>query len=195
MSVLLAPPDHSTRSRHPFARRRERALIYGLRRGEPEALEALHARFGAMVVGYLRHVFRDSGTVDDVFQLVWTEVWRRGESFDPDRGTLGAWVMTITRSRAIDELRRRRPEPVAPAVLPDEGADPDHEAMHEAWRMSRLLALLPPVEAEVLRLRFYAELSQTEIAERLGIALGTVKTRMVRALERLADLMAEEDAR
>jgi RNA polymerase sigma-70 factor (ECF subfamily) len=103
-------------------------------------------------------------------------------------------VLTIARSRAIDELRRRRPEPLDPAELPEPavaGAAPQDQAL-DRWRMAHLLAQLPAEERRLLELRFYAELSQSEIAAETGVALGTVKTRMVRGLERLRGLMDEE---
>ena len=177
----------------------ERRLAAGLRRGDPEALEGLHAEYGATVFGYLRNSLRDPGAAEDVFQLVLTEVWRRGPQFDPERGSLLTWVMTIARSRAIDELRRRRPEPNGELVtrLTDAAAsgDPGPEDLADRWLVAHLLGLLPADEAEVLRLRFYDELSQSEIAAMTGVALGTIKGRMVRALERLRELMDAEDAR
>jgi len=176
----------------------ELRLAAGLRAGDPEALAALHATYGRTVFGFLRGALPDRGAAEDVFQIVMTEVWRRGASYDPERAGLLTWIMTIARSRAIDELRRRVPQPDEDAVAelaatadPEAGAD----ALAERWRVAHLLTLLPPEEAEALRLRFYDELSQSEIAERTGIPLGTVKTRMVRGLERLRDLLEAEDAR
>ncbi len=176
----------------------ELRIAAGLRAGDPDALAALHATYGRTVFGFLRGALPDPGTAEDVFQVVFTEVWRRGPSYDPARAGLLTWVMTIARSRAIDELRRRVPRPDEDAVgalsaAADPGAGMD--ALAERWRVAHLLTLLPPDEAEALRLRFYGELSQTEIAERTGIPLGTVKTRMVRGLERLRDLLEAEDAR
>lgn len=171
--------------------RRERRIADGLRRGDEQALEALHEAVGRTVFGYLVQTLGDRGRAEDVFQQVLTEVWRRGDQFDAQRGSLLAWVMTITRSRAIDELRRRVPEPTDPQEMPvetvvDRGTDPD--VLVERWTVADLLARLPQEEAELLRLRFHADLSQSEIAERTGLPLGTVKTRMVRGLRRLADL-------
>lgn len=183
-----------TRSAAPAADR----LAAGLRSGDPRALEVLHAEYGATVFGYLCNTLRDRGAAEDVFQQVLTEVWTRGPRFDPARGSLLGWVMTIARSRAIDELRRHRPVPSESAIAelaarPAGGEDPD--ALADRWRVAHLLGLLPTVEAEVLRLRFYEGFSQTEIAEHTGLALGTVKGRMVRALERLRELIDAEDAR
>jgi RNA polymerase sigma-70 factor, ECF subfamily len=177
-----------------LARAADGRIGAGLRRGDPEALAAVRDSCGATVFGYLRHVLRDRDAAEDVFQQVFTEVWRRGSGYDPARGSLAAWVLTIARSRAIDELRRRRPEPMDPGTLPETAVPAPQEDAIERWRVAHLLTRLPADERELLRLRFYDELSQTEIAERLDVPLGTVKSRMVRGLERLRTLIDEEDA-
>lgn len=178
-----------------LARAADRRLADGLKVGDPRALEAVHAQCGATVFGYLRHVLRDRDLAEDVFQQVFTEVWRRGAAFDPGRGSLTTWVLTIARSRAIDELRRRRAQPLDPAELPEPAAPAPQDAAIERWRMAHFLSRLPEEERELLRLRFYAELTQTEIAARLDVPLGTVKSRMVRGLERLRGLLDEEGLR
>jgi RNA polymerase sigma-70 factor, ECF subfamily len=126
-----------------------------------------------------------------VHQEVFLEVWRRGPSYDPGRSSLGTWIMLIARSRAIDHLRRRTPEPRDPhSCMPEsEDAAASPELLVERWAMALMVARLPDEEARVLRMRFHDGLSQTEIAERTGIALGTVKTYMVRGLRRLREQM------
>jgi RNA polymerase sigma-70 factor (ECF subfamily) len=108
--------------------------------------------------------------------------------------------MTIARSRAVDQLRRRVPEPRDPSgslALLEGEADPraDLDALVEQWRVAHLLGQLPDEEADLLRRRFYGGRSQREIAEETGIPLGTVKMRMVHALGRLRGLIDEEEAR
>ena len=176
------------------ATRAERRLAAALGRGDERALRDVHAQFGAAVFGYLNGVLHDRAAAEDVFQQVFTEVWRRGSQYDPARASLATWILTIARSRAIDELRRRRPEPLDPAVLPDSGGEPaPQDAALERWRMAYLLAQLPDHERHLLELRFYDGLSQREIADRTGLALGTIKSRMVRALERLRALLDAEE--
>jgi RNA polymerase sigma-70 factor (ECF subfamily) len=174
----------------------DRRLAVALRSGDARALETFHARYGAAIFGYLVHVLRERAAAEDVFQSVMTEVWRRAGRYDADRGSLATWALTIARSRAIDELRRRRPEPLDPADLPEPAATatapaPQDEAL-DRWRMAHLLSRLPAEERRLLELRFYSELSQSEIAAETGLALGTIKSRMVRGLERLRGLMDEE---
>ncbi len=132
-------------------------------------------------------------------QQVFLEVWRRSDRFDPERGKLLTWVMTIARSRAIDHMRRRVPEPIDPEVAATSVEAPsgagEIEALADQWRLRALLDRLPAAEAELLRLRFYAGFSQSEIAEREDIPLGTVKTRMVSGLRRLREMIEEENGR
>ncbi|WP_187369193.1 RNA polymerase sigma factor [Baekduia soli] len=188
-----APPAEARRGAGPS--RAERRLAAQLRAGDARALEAVHAQYGATVFGYLQHTLRDRAAAEDVFQQVLTEVWRRGAQYDPSRASVVTWILTIARSRAIDELRRRRPEPLAPDELPDGRLDAPQDLVLDRWRMSHLLAQLPLEERRLLELRFYGELSQSEIAERTGLAMGTIKSRMVRGLERLRALMDAEAQR
>jgi len=173
----------------------DRRLAARLLGDDPRALEEIHARSGAAVFSYLRRVLRDAGTAEDVFQQVFAEVWRRRLEYDPSRSALTTWLFTIARSRALDEQRRRRPWPVDPAALPEAVEPPEHDAEIDRWLVADLLGSLPALERELLQLRFYDELSQTEIAARTGLPLGTVKTRMVRALARLRERMDEEGLR
>jgi RNA polymerase sigma-70 factor, ECF subfamily len=186
-----------------FLRRSSRAgpgghgLAKKLRKRDHLALERLYDEYAPTVLGYLINTVHDRGAAEDVHQQVFLEVWQRAPSYDPERASVLTWIMTIARSRAIDELRRRRPEPHDPTegFDPAEDADPDRspDALVERWRIAHLLSLLRPEEAELLRMRFYEGLSQSEIAERTEIPLGTVKMRMVTALRRLRDLIDEED--
>ena len=173
----------------------DRRLAARLTGDDPRALEEIHARSGAAVFSYLRRILRDAGTAEDVFQQVFAEVWRRRLEYDPARSALTTWLFTIARSRALDEQRRRHPWPVDPAALPEAVEPPTHDAEIDQWLVADLLGSLPALERELLQLRFYDELSQTEIAVRTGLPLGTVKTRMVRALARLRERMDEEGLR
>ena len=178
----------------------DRKLADGLRRRDPDALARVHAEYGRTVLGFLLRTLRDRATAEDVFQQVMLEAWQRGPTYDPQRASPLTWLMTIARSRAVDQLRRRVPEPRDPtgslALLEGE-ADPgaDLDALVEQWRVAHLLAQLPDDEADLLRRRFYGGRSQREIAEETGIPLGTVKMRMVHALGRLRGLIDEEEAR
>jgi len=177
--------------------RSEQRLAGRLARGEERALKQIEKEYSGLLRGYLQQVLGDRATAEDVLQQVMLEVWQRGKSFDPSRASVSTWVMMIARSRAIDHLRRRVPEPHDPSVtasLIDRMAPQEHiaETLAEQWQMAHLLTQLPREEAQILRMRFHEELSQREIAARTGIPLGTVKTRMVSALARLRMLMERE---
>lgn len=174
----------------------EARLATALGAGDPAALRELYERLGRVTFGFLVRTLGDRSAAEDVQQQVFLEVWRRAESFDQERGSLLTWVMTITRSRAIDHLRRQVPEPIDPetaATAADSaGAAEEIDALAEQWRLRGLLDRLPAGESELLRLRFYGELTQSEIAARENIPLGTVKTRMFNGLRRLREMIDEE---
>lgn len=193
-------------SRRAFGRRRERRagdaeearIAAALARRDPEAITVVSERFGRFLGGFLAEALPDRGSAEDVLQQVLVEVWRRGPEYDPSRASLLTWMMTITRSRAIDERRRRRPEPVEPDLVAEaveEPAGAETDELLERWRVAELLTRIPPEEATMLRLRFYEGLAQPEIAARMGMKLGTVKSRMVTALARLRDLIEQEERR
>lgn len=166
-----------------------------LQRGDEAAAAAVEARYGRILSGFLRDALPDRGTVEEVRQQVLLEIWKRGPNYDPARSSPLTWVLLIARSRAADERRRRRPEPVDPSTVAEtQGSTGDgFEALLERWRLAALLDRLSEEEARMLRLRFYEGLSQTEIAARTGVPLGTVKRRMVTGLARLRDLIEEEE--
>ncbi len=187
------PPSSPARS----PSRAERRLAPRLSRGDPAALREIQDEYSSLLRGYLRQMLCDRTAAEDVLQQVMLEVWQRGSRFDPSRGSLISWLMTITRSRAIDYMRRQVPEPQDPSTttqLLDRLAPQEHaaEELAEQWRIAHMLTQLPREEAQILRLRFHADMSQREIATETGIPLGTVKMRMVSALARLRELMEEE---
>lgn len=170
----------------------DRHLVASLRRGDASAIAAIDARYGRIISGFLREALGDRGSAEDVHQQVLVEVWRRGNAYDPDRASPLTWILMIARSRAIDERRRRRPEPAEPEAEVAE-ADERIDGLLEQWRVAGLLARLPREEALLLRMRFYDDLSQTDIAARTGIPLGTVKGRMSAGLNRLREMIGEEE--
>jgi RNA polymerase sigma-70 factor (ECF subfamily) len=176
------------------ARRKEERLGLALANRDPRALEEVYERYGRACFGFLVNLLRDREAAEDVQQQVFLEVWQRAPTYERERASLLTWIMTIARSRGIDHLRRRVPEPTG-TLAGDErlpAADDTTDELVERWRVTALLEGLQPEEAMLLRMRFYDDLPQTEIAERTGIPLGTVKMRMVRALRRLRELVDEK---
>jgi len=175
----------------------ERALSDRLARGDRDALAQLHARYAAMLLGVATRLMRDRAEAEEVVQETFLEAWRRAEQYQPERANVAAWLLTITRSRAIDRLRSRgttdrtlelegRAVPVAPGQ-PDE--------LYDLARLSsqvrRRVAELPVEQRSLLELAWDEGLSQRQIAMRTGLPLGTVKTRTRAALQTLhADFAA-----
>ena len=187
-----APAAADERRRRPD--RAERRLAARLRAGDADALADVHEACGAATFGLLVRMLGDRAAAEDVQQQVFTEVWQRAGAYDPRRAGLLTWVLTIARSRAIDHLRRRVPEPRDPQLPDSRTVDAGADALLERWRLAQLLGRLPEAERTVLRLRFYEELSQSEITAATGIPIGTVKARMVRGLTRLREMIEAEGA-
>lgn len=155
--------------------------------GQPEALEECYRTLGPLVVSYVgRYVPRSD--VEDVVQRVFYEVWRAHDRYDPGQ-PLRAWVLGIARKRAIDHLRKRK-DTVVPldSVREITGEDGREVAERLAWadEVRTALRQLPDIQRQVIELAYFDGYSQSEIAETLGIPLGTVKTRTSRGLQRLA---------
>lgn len=174
----------------------ELRIAAGLRRRDPDAVRALYAEYGPGALALLRDTIRDRSAVEDVYQQVLLEAWQRGRSFDPARASLRTWLATIARSRAIDHLRRRVPEPHDPADaysdLAAAGASEPVAQLLDRVTLEQLLERLPAEEAEVVRLRWQLGMSQAQIAAHTGVPLGTVKSRTASALRRLRAMLEEE---
>jgi RNA polymerase sigma-70 factor, ECF subfamily len=177
--------------------RAERRLAAALKRRDPASLHRLYEEYGGTTYGFLVGILRDHHAAQDVQQQVFLEAWQRARTFDPARASLLTWLMTIARSRAIDHLRKRVPEPKDPAgsLGAEQQADPHSELdrLADAHQVAHFLSRLPGEEADILRMRFYEDLSQREIADRTGLPLGTVKMRMAQALERLRTQLNREE--
>lgn len=174
-------------------------MAAGLRRQDTSAFEAIYREFARTVLAYLVKTIGDRAAAEDVHQQVFAELWGRGPAYDPARGGLFTFIMTLARSRAIDHLRKRVPEPREPetaAALADRQSNPvaGPDQAIDRWQVVQLLGRLPAEEVAILRQRFYEGLSQREIAESTGIPLGTVKMRMAQGLRRLREMLDAEEA-
>lgn len=172
---------------------KDRDLLRLVAHGDDDAMRALHAEYGSVMFGVIQRLVRDRSTAEDVFQQVMVEVWQRAESYDERRGSARTWLLTLARSRAIDELRRRRPTPVDPESMPDVAVDGEEDDLIAQWEMAHSLDQLPHDERRLLEMRFRLDMTQAEISEHTGIPLGTIKTRMNRGLNRLRETMLAND--
>ncbi|HEU4722043.1 MAG TPA: sigma-70 family RNA polymerase sigma factor [Gemmatimonadaceae bacterium] len=173
----------------------DEVLVRRMAAGDDQALGALYDRWSAVVHGVVSRLLRHPDDVEDVVEETFWQAWRQAARFDRTRGAVQTWLLTIARSRALDRVRavrRRREEPLEGddgEVVVQQAADGDPGLDAEASERRRIvvaaLAGLPAEQREALELGYFGGLSQTEIAERTGQPLGTVKTRMRLAMQKL----------
>jgi RNA polymerase sigma-70 factor, ECF subfamily len=173
----------------------DEALVRRMADGDEQALGVLYDRWQAVVHGVVSRTLRRPDDVEDIVEEAFWQAWRQASRFDRTRGAVQTWLLTIARSRALDRvraLRRRREEPLEGddgqvVVQQVAASDPqqDAEASERRRIVGDALAGLPAEQREALELGYFGGLSQTEIAERTGQPLGTVKTRMRLALQKL----------
>jgi len=180
----------------PFAHLPDEALPALVARGDEQALAELYDRFGRVAYGIAVRVVRDASLAEDAVQDAFMTAWRTAAAFDPARGKASTWLLTLVHRRAVDVVRReerRRGDPLDDApIASGDATDESAEVREERRRVQAALAQLPPDQREALELAYYGGLTQTELAERLGVPLGTIKSRMFTALSRLRDLLGEE---
>jgi RNA polymerase sigma-70 factor (ECF subfamily) len=156
------------------------ALVTAIRSGDQRAMATLYDRYSSVVYAIALRVLGDTGAAEDVLQDVFMQLWRNPAAFDASRGSLGAWLAVITRNRAIDALRKRRPEndieDVVISVEPDLAAEAERSRVGE--RVRAILGTMPAPQRKALELAYYEGLTHTEIAEKTGEPLGTIKTRI-----------------
>ena len=169
-------------------------LIQAAATGDRSAFEDLYRRYARPVFGLALRRLGDRGRAEDAVQETFASIWRSAGSYEPERGPGAPWLYAVARNAIVDRARTRSE---IPAEIPDEPADApgpdDHtEQGWIAWRVHRALEELPEREREVIALAYWSGLSQSEVAEFLGIPLGTVKTRTRAALSRLSEVLGDE---
>jgi RNA polymerase sigma-70 factor (ECF subfamily) len=169
-------------------------LIQRTGAGDRAAYEKLYRRYARPVFGLALRRLGDRGRAEDAVQETFASIWRSAGTYRPERGPGAPWLYGVARNAIIDRTRARTEPPADP---PDEAsleASPDERAEQSwtRWRVHRALEALPEREREVIALAYWSELSQSEVAERLGIPLGTVKTRTRAALQHLAEALEGE---
>lgn len=178
---------------------RDRSCVDRLRTGDLKALEELYDRHTPLLYSLVLRIVGRTHDAEEVLQDTWLQAWRRAAAYDPGRGAVGAWLLTLARSRAIDRLRsvgsRQRAERAAEAdprpVIEEASVLVTRRQLQT--RVTEALGALTPRHREVLELAYYGGLSQSEIAAHLGAPLGTVKSWTRQALVRLRDLVPQED--
>jgi RNA polymerase sigma-70 factor, ECF subfamily len=171
-------------------------LIQQLARGDRRAFGRFYDYYASLVFTFALRLLRDRPAAEDLLQDVFLQVWREAPNYNSTRGTPEAWLITMTRSRGIDRLRsmRRRDRSFVPM---EARSGKTHDAVVESGApaaearitVNSALARLPESQRKVLELAYFDGLSQTEIAEQTNEPLGTIKTRMRAALQRLRELV------
>jgi RNA polymerase sigma factor (sigma-70 family) len=178
-------------------------LMRAVQERRPDAIDVLYARYGRPAFALARRIIGDDGFAEDVVQEVFLTLWRDPGRFDRARGSFASWLLSVTHHKAVDavrreeSLRRRRTQATEDAVAML--LEPEHAAgvEEEVWTLLRRervqLALrdLPPAQREALALAYYGGYTQREVAALTGAPLGTVKTRMLTGMRRLAEALGE----
>lgn len=182
----------------------DHVLIRLVAEAHTEALSELYDRYSRLVYSLALHILRDPASAEEVTQDVFFRIWEKAETYRVEQARVSTWLTSIARNRSIDLLRRReiRPEghsqawedlppgaiPVANGHAPEDLA----ERNLQAQRVRAAMADLPPEQRQALTLAFFNGLSHSEIAEALGEPLGTVKTRIRMAMQKLRASLGEE---
>jgi RNA polymerase sigma-70 factor, ECF subfamily len=173
----------------------DEALVLLAARSEESALAELYDRYGRAAYGLALRVLRDPELAEDAVQEAFLTLWRTAARFVPERSKASTWILTLVHRRAVDAVRReqrRRTDSLDWADEPSvEGVDEDAWLRLQRERVQEALRKLPDAQREALELAYYGGLSQSELAERLGQPLGTIKSRMFGGLSRLRELLGE----
>jgi RNA polymerase sigma factor (sigma-70 family) len=173
----------------------DEALVALAARSEQTALAELYDRYGRPAYGLALRVLRDEALAEDAVQDGFMAVWKTATRFAPERGKASTWILTIVHRRAVDVVRReQRRRADSLDVAPEQGGG---AADDEAWlrlqreRVQAALRQLPDQQREALELAYYGGFTQSELAERLGQPIGTIKSRMFMGLARLRELLGD----
>jgi len=175
----------------------DEALIALLERGQEDALAELYDRHGQIAYSLAYRILRNETLAEDAVQESFLTVWKNASRFVPERAKASTWLLTIVHRRSVDLVRReerRRTEPFADGVEVPSG---EGSAADMAWlrlqreRVQDALRRLPDEQREAIELAYYGGFTQSELAERLGQPLGTIKSRMFAGLARLRELLSD----
>src|SRR5258705_7894254 len=179
-----------------FAHLSDEAVVAMLTRSDETALAELYDRFGRVAYGLAVRILRDEKLAEDAVQEGFLAAWRNADRFIPERGKASTWLLTLVHRRAVDLVRRedrRRAEPLTNSVDPPSSGSAEDDAWlrFERERVQFALKQLPDQQREALELAYYGGFTQSELAERLGEPVGTIKSRMFAGLARLRELLGD----
>lgn len=185
---------------HPTKSLPDAALVRQVVERRPEALSELYSRHASTLLALARRILGTVPDGEEILQEVFVHVWNHAAGYDPARSSVSTWLVLLTRSRAIDRLRNRKVierthESSRTAGGPEHASPEGPEAvlhLERRERVRRELDKLPPEQRQVLEMAFYEGLSQSEIAARADLPLGTVKTRTLLAMKKLRGALRDE---
>jgi len=173
----------------------DEAVLALIARADEQALSELYRRFARLAYGLAFRILRDDALAQDAVQEAFLGVWRSAGRFTADRAKPSTWLLTLVHRRAVDLVRReerRRTEPLQPdSEAADSEAPDEAELLNERQTIREALRKLPPEQREAIELAYYGGYTQSELAERLGQPLGTIKSRMFTGLGRLREALEE----
>ena len=173
----------------------DEALVALVARADEDALAELYDRVSRIAYGLALRVLRDERHAEDAVQEAFLQVWRSAATFRAERAKASTWILTLVHRRAVDLVRReerRQADPLTDDSALGEAPEDTEEAAwlrFERERVQAALKQLPDVQREALELAYYGGFSQSELADRLGVPLGTIKSRMFAGLARLRELL------
>jgi RNA polymerase sigma factor (sigma-70 family) len=198
VTALLTSPPPTSGSKGPreLAHLTDEALISLVASSDDGALAELYDRFGRVAYGLALRILRDEALAQDAVQEAFLAVWHSADRFLAERAKASTWILTLVHRRSVDLVRRedrRRGEPLerAPEVATTSTAEDEVALGFQRRVVQEALRRLPAEQREALELGYYGGLTQSELAERLGQPLGTIKSRMFAGLTRLRDLLAQ----
>lgn len=173
----------------------DEALVALVSRGDESALAELYDRVGRIAYGLAYRVLRDDRLAEDAVQDAFLVVWRTAAAFRAERAKASTWILTLVHRRAVDVVRREERRRTEPLDEETRDAATSESAEDAAWvgfereRVQDALRQLPDAQREAIELAYYGGYSQSELAKRLGLPLGTIKSRMFAGLARLRELL------
>jgi RNA polymerase sigma factor (sigma-70 family) len=197
LTLLAFGAQHGFAMRRQHAHLSDEALVALVARGDENALGELYDRVSRIAYGLAMRVLRDDRLAEDAVQEGFLAVWRNAAAYRAERAKASTWILTLVHRRAVDLVRReerRRAEPLSEETASGAIGEATDEAAwlrFERERVQAALRQLPDLQREALELAYYGGFSQSELAERLGVPLGTIKSRMFAGLARLRELLEE----
>jgi RNA polymerase sigma-70 factor (ECF subfamily) len=180
------------------ARPSDEELMEGVRQHDPEALSQLYDRYSGILKALAMRIVHNEAESEDLLQEIYMDIWNHSQNYVQERGKALGWMVTLTRRRSIDRLRKRlsyarveerlqRETEQQPGAWNHHSVDDDLEASDMRAVLTKIMERLPPAQREAIELAYFKGMSQREIAAHTGIPLGTIKTRLELGLKKISD--------